>query len=69
MEGGPANEEKPSDEEWPLEKAEVGSGTTFSNENCKKFSGFGTVVTAHNITALQSKFKIFIHSMWLVDKI
>lgn len=24
MEGEPANEEKPSDEEWPLEKAEVG---------------------------------------------
>lgn len=24
MEGEPANEEKPSDEEWPLDKAEVG---------------------------------------------
>ena len=24
MEGEPANEEKPSDEEWPLERAEVG---------------------------------------------
>ena len=24
MEEGPANEEKPSQEEWPLERAEVG---------------------------------------------
>ena len=24
MEGEPANEEKPSDEEWPLDRAEVG---------------------------------------------
>lgn len=24
MEGGPANEEKPSEEEWPVERAEVG---------------------------------------------